>query len=143
MPLHDPAHAFVPYPDAPVARAGETNLLVEDEPAIREALLRVLTGNGYRVIEASNGGEALRRAQEEEGPIHLMLSDVMMPGIGGKELVQRLMVTRPQTRIILMSGYTDDDLLRRELGDARYVFLQKPFAARQAVAAVRDLLDAD
>ena len=139
----EPEPRSSPFRGVSVARAGETILLVEDEPAIREALLRVFTGNGYRVIEASNGGEALRRAQEEEGPIHLMLSDVMMPGIGGKELVQRLMVTRPQTRIILMSGYTDDDLLRRELGDARYVFLQKPFAARQAVAAVRDLLDAD
>lgn len=125
------------------ARAGETILLVEDEPAIRQALSRVLTGHGYRVIEASNGGEALRVAEETKGEIDLMLTDVMMPGIGGKELVQRLLVTRPRTRVILMSGYTDDELLRQDLGDARYMFLQKPFAARQAVAAVREMLDAD
>lgn len=125
------------------ARAGETILLVEDEPAIRQALSRVLKGHGYRVIEASNGGEALRVAEETAGEIDLMLTDVMMPGIGGKELVQRLLVTRPSTRVILMSGYTDDELLRQDLGDARYMFLQKPFAARQAVAAVREMLDAD
>ena len=132
-----------PLAGVPMAREGETILLVEDEPAIRQALKRVLTANGYRVIEASNGGEALRRAEAEPGVIDLMLTDVMMPGIGGKELVKRLLATRPRTRVILMSGYTDDDLLRRDLGSARFVFLQKPFAAREAVAAVRALLDSD
>lgn len=132
-----------PHRGVLVARDGETILLVEDEPAIRQALARVLAGHGYRVIEASNGGEALRLAEAEPGHIDLMLTDVMMPGIGGKELVQRLLVTRPQTRVILMSGYTDDDLLRQDLGNARYVFLQKPFAAREAVAAIRQLLDSD
>ncbi len=132
-----------PHNGMQAARAGETILLVEDEPAIRQALSRVLSGHGYRVIEASNGGEALRVAEETPGEIDLMLTDVMMPGIGGKELVQRLLVTRSSTRVILMSGYTDDELLRQDLGDARYMFLQKPFAARQAVAAVREMLDAD
>ena len=120
---------------------GETILLAEDEPAIRAALARMLRTSGYTVIEASNGGEALRLAEETPGVIDLLLTDVMMPGIGGKELVQRLLQVRPGTRIILMSGYTDDEMLRRDLGDARYVFLQKPFAAKQAVAAVREVLD--
>ena len=94
-------------------------------------------------MEASNGGEALRRADEIAGAIDLLLTDVMMPGIGGKELVQRLLATRPKTRVILMSGYTDDEDLRRELGAARYVFLQKPFTAKKVAATVRALLDAD
>jgi CheY-like chemotaxis protein len=124
------------------ARGTEVILLAEDEPAIRTALARVLHSHGYRVLEASNGGEALRLANAESGPIHLLLTDVMMPGLGGKELVQRLRATRPETRVILMSGYTDDADLRDALGLSRYVFLQKPFAARQVVTAVRDALDA-
>ncbi len=123
------------------ARGNEVVLLAEDEPAIRTALARVLHAHGYRVLEASNGGEALRLASAEPGPIHLLLTDVMMPGLGGKELVQRLRETRPDTRVILMSGYTDDAELRSTLGASQFVFLQKPFAARQVVAAVRDALD--
>jgi PAS domain S-box-containing protein len=125
------------------AAAGETILIVEDEPAIRTALSRVLRANGYRVLEASNGGEALELAAEEPGAIHLLLTDVMMPGIGGKELAERLLAVRPDTRVILMSGYTDDEALRTELGDARHVFLQKPFAARAVSEAVRAMLDAE
>ena len=65
----------------------------------------------------------------------------MMPGMGGKELVQRLLAAKPGIRVMLMSGYTDDDSLRGDLAAARYVFLQKPFSAKQVVAAVRELLD--
>jgi two-component system cell cycle sensor histidine kinase/response regulator CckA len=130
-----PAPALVPV------RATERLLLAEDEPAIRQALARVLRSHGDEVIEASNGGEALRLAEAEPGRIDLLLSDVMMPGIGGKELAQRLRAARPDVRVILMSGYTDDELLRAELGDARHAFLQKPFAARQVVEAVRRMLD--
>jgi two-component system, cell cycle sensor histidine kinase and response regulator CckA len=119
----------------------ETVLLVEDEPAIRTAIARVLRSNGYKVIEASNGGEALRVADAAEGTIDLLLTDVMMPGMGGKELVQRLLAVKPGIRVMLMSGYTDDDSLRGDLAAARYVFLQKPFSAKQVVAAVRELLD--
>lgn len=138
----EPTRRETPVGGMPVARAGETLLLAEDEPAIREALARMLRAAGFTVIEASNGGEALRRAEETPGRIDLLLTDVMMPGVGGKELVQRLRSVRPETRVILMSGYTDDEALRTELGDARHVFLQKPFAARKAVTAVRELLDA-
>jgi two-component system, cell cycle sensor histidine kinase and response regulator CckA len=125
------------------ARAGEVVLLAEDEPAIRTALTRILQANGYRVLDASNGGEALRLADSEPGQIHLLLTDVMMPGIGGKELVRRLRELRPDTRVIMMSGYTDDADLRAELGAAKFTFLQKPFAARQVLRAVREVLDAE
>src|SRR5690606_28854972 len=109
--------------------ATERLLLAEDEPAIRQALARVLRTHGYEVIEAANGGEALRLAEAEPGRIDLLLTDVMMPGIGGRELAQRLAHQRPGLRVILMSGYTDDEGLRAEIGDDRHVFLQKPFAA--------------
>ena len=125
-----------------VAGGNERILLAEDEPAIRSALSRILRAAGYDVLEASNGGEALRLAEADSRPIHLLLSDVMMPGIGGKELVQRLAVLRPDTRVVLMSGYTDDAALRADLGAARYAFLQKPFTAREVLLALRTALDA-
>ncbi len=138
----DALRRLSPVRGTPTSSGNEVILLAEDEPAIRTALSRILRASGYRVIEASNGGEALRLAATESGPIHLLLTDVMMPGIGGKELVRRLREKRPETRVILMSGYTDDADLRADLGSARFSFLQKPFAARQVVAAVRDALDA-
>jgi two-component system cell cycle sensor histidine kinase/response regulator CckA len=132
-----------PIRGVPVTKSNECVLVAEDEPAIRHAICRMLRGHGYRVLEAASGGDALRVAAEEPGRIDLLLTDIRMPGVGGKELVQKLLETRPGTRIILMSGYTDDELLREELGDARHVFLQKPFTASAVVSAVRDLLSAD
>ena len=132
-----------PIRGVPVTKTNECVLVAEDEPAIRHAISRMLRGHGFRVLEAASGGDALRAAAEEPGRIDLLLTDIRMPGMGGKELVQKLLETRPGTRVILMSGYTDDELLREELGDARHVFLQKPFTARAVVAAVQDLLSAD
>lgn len=125
-----------------MATGAERILLAEDEPAIRTALSRILRNAGYDVLEAAHGGEALRLADAESRPIHLLLSDVMMPGIGGKELVQRLSAVRPDIRVVLMSGYTDDEALRADLGAARYAFLQKPFTARDVLRIIREALDA-
>lgn len=146
LPISERAAGATARPASPArgltaARAGEVVLLAEDEPAIRAALSRVLNGSGYRVLEAADGGEALRLAQHEPGPIHILLTDVMMPGVGGKELVRRLLAIRPDTRIVMMSGYTDDTDLRQELGGAPFVFLQKPFAVRQVLAVIREVLD--
>ena len=126
-----------------MSEPGALVLVVEDEPQMRRFIRASLTSHGYRILEAAHGGEALRVAGNEPGRIDLLLTDVMMPGIGGKELVQRFLAIRPATRVILMSGYTDDEALRRDLGEARYVFLQKPFTAKKVAAAVRELLDAD
>ncbi|MBX3175170.1 MAG: response regulator [Gemmatimonadaceae bacterium] len=138
--IADPARRLSPAYGLPAARDGERILLVEDEPSIRAALSRILRGAGYSVLEAGDGGEALRLAQNDSDLIHLLLTDVMMPGIGGKELVQRLRATHPDTRVIMMSGYTDDADLRESLGSAQFTFLQKPFAARAVLSAVRDAL---
>ncbi len=124
-----------------ISTASERILLAEDEPAIRTALARILRSAGYEVLEAEHGGEALRLSEAEPRPIDLLLSDVMMPGVGGKELVQRLTVLRPEIRVVLMSGYTDDEALRADLGAARYAFLQKPFAARDLLKVIRAALD--
>ncbi len=138
----DRARRSTPVRGIDVAGGHERILLAEDEPAIRSALSRILRAAGYDVLEAGNGGEALRLADAESRPIHLLLSDVMMPGIGGKELVQRLAVSRPEVRVVLMSGYTDDAALRAAEGAARYAFLQKPFTAREVLLAVRTAIDA-
>lgn len=120
----------------------ERILIAEDEPAIRTAVSRILSAAGYDVLEAQDGNDALALANAHKGPIHLLLSDVMMPGMGGKELVRQLAESRPETRVVLMSGYTDDEALRADLGAARYAFLQKPFTARDIMLAVRTALDA-
>lgn len=124
-----------------MAGGTERILLAEDEPAIRSAVSRILSAAGYEVLEAQDGTDALRLANEEPGPIHLLISDVMMPNMGGKELVRRLGESRPETRVVLMSGYTDDVALRADLGAARYAFVQKPFTTRDIMLAVRTVLD--
>jgi PAS domain S-box-containing protein len=139
----EPERRPSPAPGTGAARPGETILIAEDEPAIRAALARVLRANGYRVLEAADGTEALRIAGAEPGGIDVLLTDVMMPGMGGMELVRRLRAARPATRVMIMSGYTSDEALRTELGGARSEFLQKPFTARAVSHAVRTLLDAD
>lgn len=138
----DAARRLSPADGIPTAREGERVLLAEDEPSIRGALSRILRGAGYDVIEAGDGGEALRLAAADPREISVLLTDVMMPGVGGKELVERLLDTRPDLRVIMMSGYTDDADLRAALGSARFTFLQKPFAARAILGAVRDAIDA-
>lgn len=132
----------IPGPLQSVAGGTERILVAEDEPAIRSAVSRILSAAGYEVLEAQDGTDALRLANADKGPIHLLLSDVMMPGMGGKELVRQLAESRPETRVVLMSGYTDDAVLRADLGAARYAFLQKPFTAREIMLAVRTALDA-
>ena len=125
---------------APVARAlaTETLLLVEDEPAVRRLTRRMLEGRGYRVIEASAGAEALATARGHSGPIHVLLTDVIMPGMGGRELAARLANERPETRVVYMSGYPDDAVLRQDLG--RVAFVQKPFTSDSLAAKLREAI---
>ena len=119
----------------------ETVLLVEDEATLRAALSRALSVRGYRVLLAGNGREALSAAAEHQGPIQLVLSDVVMPGMSGPELVRQLSLPHPEMRSIYMSGYTDHAGLRdsrlREGSD----FLQKPFTPEALARRVREVLD--
>jgi len=100
-----------------------------------------LRKSGYRVLEARDGEEALRVAWAHEGPIHLVLTDVLMPGIHGPELVRRLEKSRPAIRALYMSGHADDALLHHGILEGGLSFLEKPFTRKELTKKVRDVLD--
>jgi len=117
---------------------GKTILLVEDEKALRSLSRRILNEAGYRVLEAADGAKALRVAADEVGEIDLVLTDVEMPTLGGRGMVAELNELSPGIRVLFMSGYTDNEILRRGITGAETHFLQKPFTAaglREAVQA--------
>lgn len=118
----------------------ETILLVEDEKSLRKLGKRVLSKAGYRVLEASDGAMALRVAAEEVGEIDLVLTDVEMPTLGGRGMVDELHELSPGLRVLFMSGYTDNEILRRGIRTSQTEFLQKPFTAESLCAAVRAVL---
>ena len=122
--------------------AGETILLAEDEDSVRRLARRVLEAQGYTVLEAINGEDALRLAADYGGVIDLLLSDVVMPELGGRLLAERLTAARPETEVLFMSGYTDDDILRRGLLERGQRLLQKPFTSTALAHEVRSMLDA-
>ena len=124
-----------------VPRGNETVLIVEDDAALRALAARVLESTGYKVLLARNGVEALALCAGYDGRIDLVASDVVMPEMSGRPLVEKLAETRAETRVLFMSGYTDDDVMRRGVLDGRTAFIQKPFTAIQFATKVRDVLD--
>ena len=114
---------------------------MEDEPLVRGMVAEILRPLGYQVLEAANGDEALRVSERHRGPVHLLLTDVVMPGMSGRELAEQLLSRRPETKVLFMSGYTNDDVMRRGVLDGRTAFIQKPFTATQFATKVRDVLD--
>lgn len=128
-----------PAPARLAGRPGETVLVVEDEDAVRLLAVESLQRGGYRVIKAASGEEALRIADAFEDPIHVLVSDVVMPGIKGPELARRLRAARPSIRVLLMSGYAADVVTKDDLREA--TLLSKPFAPAVLAQAVRKLLD--
>ncbi len=136
-----------PIPEAvvePTSPSGtETVLLVEDEPAVRGLLRRFMLSKGYRVLEACEGGEALKLVEEESGKIDLLLTDLVMPGMGGFELAHRLEAKLPEVKILFMSGYSEGAEAFFSSGlvsDARN-FLQKPFSTDLLAQRLREVLD--
>ncbi|MBI3681821.1 MAG: response regulator [Acidobacteria bacterium] len=120
----------------------ETVLVVDDEESIRALVARILTRQGYHVLEASSSEEALRVAEACQSGIHLIVSDVMLPQLRGPELVRRLQQRRPELRALYISGYTDDPMLGSAALRAGEGFLQKPFTLAALVSTVRAVLDA-
>jgi len=120
---------------------GETLLLVEDNDDLRGATRDMLEALGYRVATAANGPEALAALEERDGGIALVICDVVMPGMSGPQLVERLRARSPEIRVILMSGYTSNVVLRHGISEGDYDFLEKPFSADQLAAKVRGALD--
>jgi PAS domain S-box-containing protein len=120
----------------------ETILLVEDENAVRNIVRIVLTRYGYKVLEASNGNEALEVVRTYDQPIHMLLTDVVMPGMHGPEVAKAIASKMPSIRVIFMSGYVDDARTREGLADATASFIQKPFSSEDLAHKVRAVLDA-
>ncbi len=132
------AEPLVPAPK----RGTETVLLVEDEPALRKLAQSMLTGSGYVVLAASNSDEALEFARSFPDTIHLLLTDIVMPGMNGQMLASEVNWHRPDIRNIFMSGYTEHATLQKILSEPGAAFLQKPFTPSQLLDRVREILDA-
>jgi signal transduction histidine kinase len=120
----------------------ETILLVEDEAGVRGLAQRVLEQYGYRVLVAQHGEEALRLLGKHDGPIHLLVTDVVMPGISGRELAEALRLSKPDLKVLYMSGYTDEAIVRHGVLEEGVQFLQKPFTPQGLAHKVRQVLDA-
>ena len=131
----------IKYADA--AKPGETVLLIEDEVAVRTLARRVLESRGFKVLDAGTGAAAVQIAQEHDGPIHLMLCDVVLPDMNGREIGERIISLRTETRPLFMSGYTDDDAKLQGVIDARAPFLEKPFTPDLLTRRVREVLDSE
>jgi two-component system cell cycle sensor histidine kinase/response regulator CckA len=122
-------------------RGSETILLAEDDDALRALGARVLVALGYNVLLARTGREALRIVADHQGPIDLIATDVVMPEMNGSQLVAKVLDARPDIRVLFMSGYTDDEVMRRGVIDGQTAFLQKPFTPDLLAHKVREVLD--
>lgn len=122
-------------------RGSETVLLVEDEESLRRFLRQALQGAGYRVLEAADGVRARELAEQQEGLIHLLLTDVVMPGQRGPALARELRSARADMKVVFMSGYTGDDAVEREITQSGTPCVQKPCTLDVLLAKVREVLD--
>ena len=122
-------------------RGSETILLVEDEDVVRGLARQILQQAGYKVLDAGSGDEALRLCREHSDSIHLLLTDIVMPETSGKEIAQSLTSLRPATRVLFMSGYTDDAIVHHGILDSNVEFIQKPFTPVALARKVREVLD--
>jgi CheY-like chemotaxis protein len=131
-------------PEAPVtteAHGSETILVVEDEEALRRLARRILESRGYTVLDAGNGRDAIDIMAQHGSSVDLVLSDVVMPVMGGRELVERLLPVYPFLRVLFMSGYTEDMMLRHRITELGIRVLEKPFTPDSLASAVRAALD--
>ena len=135
-----PARLPVPAP-RPAAQGTETILVVEDMVALRRLICRALEAAGYTVLPAANGEEALALSEQYGRPIHLLVTDVVMPGMSGRTLAERLGQLRPETKVLYMSGYTEDVMVRHNVIDGSTPFINKPFRMADLTRLVRRTLD--
>jgi signal transduction histidine kinase/CheY-like chemotaxis protein len=144
LPRVEAAVAALAVAERPAPAGGkETILLAEDEDGVRRLLRRLLEEQGYRVLEAASGGEALTVVERHAGSLDLVVTDVVMPGMGGREMVARLLERRPGLRVIYISGYTDEAVLQHGVLTPGTAFLEKPFSPAELALLVRRVLDAE
>ncbi|MFO0863491.1 MAG: response regulator [Gemmataceae bacterium] len=124
----------------PAPRGTETLLLVEDEDGVRALSRFTLQQCGYTILEASHGEEAIRVATNHREKIHLLVTDVVMPGMGGRVLAERLLSLHPEMKVLYLSGYTDDAVVRHGILHEEVNFLQKPFSPNTLAHKVREVL---
>lgn len=143
LPRITPAEALLEPVHAPPGRyrGTETVLLVEDEAGVRQLTREMLARNGYTVLEAGSGTEARRISEQHPGPIELLLTDVVMLGMSGRELAERLSASRPTMKVVYMSGYAEDTLAHHGMMDPETALLHKPFTAAALGQMIREVLD--
>jgi len=124
-----------------IPRGSETILVVEDEETVRKLAMRLLKGQGYRVLEASDGGKAFLLCEKYKERIDLILTDVVMPGMSGRELAERLQKIHPEMKVLYMSGYTDNAIVHHGVLEEGINFMQKPFTLESLARKVREVLD--
>jgi len=135
-----PTSLAVPVSAAEVPRGTETVLVVEDQPEVRKLTLAMLESQGYRLLEAANGSEALLLCEQYPEPIHLLVTDVVMPGMTGRELARLLVALRPSLKTLYTSGYPANAIAHEGVLDPGVAYLPKPFSPAQLAAKVRDVL---
>jgi signal transduction histidine kinase len=142
FPTHKGPDTILPEPAAPVTLQGtETILLVEDQEDVRQVAQQILRRYGYHVIEARNAGEAWLTSERHPRTIHLLLTDVVMPQMSGRELAERLTRARPEMKVLYMSGYTDNTIVHHGILDSGIAYLQKPILPEVLARRVREVLD--
>ena len=119
----------------------ELILVVEDEASVRNMLVRILTDHGYSVLEAANGEEALRLIENSDGVFDLLVTDVIMPRMGGRELMEKLHMVFPGHKVLFISGYTDNSIVHHGILEEGIEFLQKPFTPSAILRKIRTVLD--
>jgi CheY-like chemotaxis protein len=140
---HAHQHATPTTPHKNRIVGSETILLVEDDEEVRQVASRILRRNGYRVIEAGNGSDALKAADNEAEPVDLIVTDIVMPEMGGTELAKRIREKQPDARILFTSGYTEDAVVRQSLLHEGESFIEKPFTPATLAKKAREMLSVD